>query len=116
MDRGKKAKGTILVGLGVNFLLALVKYAAGFFGRSSAMIADATNSLSDLITDVIVFFGLSAAQKPADSCHPYGHGKIEALLATVCGLTILGVEEGFSGPQPYGSRLFSRVTWYAPPE
>lgn len=94
MDRGKKAKGTILVGLGVNFLLALVKYAAGFFGRSSAMIADATNSLSDLITDVIVFFGLSAAQKPADSCHPYGHGKIEALLATVCGLTILGVGGG----------------------
>ncbi len=94
MDRGKEAKWTIFLGLGVNFLLALVKYAAGFFGRSSAMMADATNSLSDLITDVIVFFGLSAAQKPADSCHPYGHGKIEALLAAVCGLTILGVGGG----------------------
>ena len=94
MDRGKEAKGTIFLGLGVNVLLTLLKYAAGFFGRSSAMIADATHSLSDLLTDIIVFFGLSAANKPADSCHPYGHGKIEALLATLCGVTLLGVGGG----------------------
>ena len=94
MDRGKEAKGTIFLGLGVNVLLTLLKYAAGFFGRSSAMIADATHSLSDLLTDIIVFFGLSAAQKPADSCHPYGHGKIEALLAALCGVTLLGVGGG----------------------
>ena len=94
MDRGKEAKKTIYLGLWVNVLLTLVKYAAGFFGRSSAMIADATHSLTDLLTDVIVFFGLSAAQKPADSCHPYGHGKIEALLALTIGIALLGVGGG----------------------
>ncbi len=94
MERGKEAKGTIFLGLGVNVLLTLLKYAAGFFGRSSAMIADATHSLSDLLTDIIVFFGLSAAQKPADACHPYGHGKIEALLAALCGITLLGAGGG----------------------
>ena len=94
MDRGKEAKGTISLGLGVNVFLTLLKYAAGFFGRSSAMVADATHSLSDLLTDIIVFFGLSAANKPADSCHPYGHGKIEALLAALCGITLLAAGGG----------------------
>ncbi|NLB83737.1 MAG: cation transporter [Synergistaceae bacterium] len=94
MDRGKETKKIVFLGLGVNVVLTLLKYGAGFFGRSSAMIADATHSLSDLFTDVIVFFGLSAAQKPADSCHPYGHGKIEALLALTVGVVLVGVGGG----------------------
>ena len=38
----------------INVLLTIFKYVAGFLGHSAAMIADATHSLSDLITDCIV--------------------------------------------------------------
>jgi cation diffusion facilitator family transporter len=89
LDRIQQARKITLLGLIVNVLLAAFKYAAGFWGASSAMIADATHSLSDLLTDAVVFFGLSAAGKPADSSHPYGHGKIEAILAALCGFTLL---------------------------
>jgi len=89
MDRIREARWTTLVGLCVNLALTAVKYAAAFFGGSSAMVADATHSLSDLLTDFVVYFGLKAAGKPPDSSHPYGHGKIEALLAALCGFSLL---------------------------
>ncbi len=89
MDRTRRARRVTLVGLIVNLFLTAMKYAAGFLGSSAAMVADATHSLSDLLTDVVVFFGLAAANKPADSDHPYGHGKIEAILAAICGFSLL---------------------------
>ena len=89
VDRMKKARSVTLTGLVVNLVLTALKYAAGFLGSSAAMIADATHSLSDLLTDAVVFFGLEAASKPPDSSHPYGHGKIEAILAAVCGFSLL---------------------------
>lgn len=89
VERSEQARRIALLGLIINFFLTGMKYLAGFFGRSSAMIADATHSLSDLFTDLVVFFGLSVANKPADSHHPYGHGKVEAILASLCGLSLL---------------------------
>lgn len=70
----------------LNLLLTALKYLAGFLGNSAAMIADATHSLSDLITDIIVLFGFRVVDKPADSTHQYGHGKVETLLSALCGI------------------------------
>ncbi|MBL3539543.1 cation diffusion facilitator family transporter [Aminivibrio sp.] len=99
MERNDEARRITFLGLVINLFLTAGKYFAGYFGRSSAMIADATHSLSDLLTDLIVYFGLSAAGKPADSHHPYGHGKIEAVLSAVCGISLLLAAGGifFSG-------------------
>ncbi|MDD2452600.1 MAG: cation diffusion facilitator family transporter [Synergistaceae bacterium] len=94
MGRGSEPRRVALYGLVINFFLTGFKYLAGFFGRSSAMIADATHSLSDLLTDLVVFFGLFVAEKPADAHHPYGHGKVEAVLAAVCGLSLLFAAAG----------------------
>jgi|LSQX01.1.fsa_nt_gb cation diffusion facilitator family transporter len=89
MERGSEARSVVFLGLTVNFFLTGLKYSAGFLGRSSAMIADATHSLSDLLTDLVVYFGLSVAEKPPDARHPYGHGKVEAVLAAICGISLL---------------------------
>ncbi|MDR1741954.1 MAG: cation diffusion facilitator family transporter [Synergistaceae bacterium] len=82
-----------LIGMAVNMALTVGKYAAGIFGHSSAMIADATHSLSDLLTDIAVLAGLSYTSKPADSDHAYGHGRVETLTAAFCGvvLAIVGI-------------------------
>lgn len=85
-NRSESAKKVALIGLFSNVFLTLLKFLAGIMGHSSAMIADATHSLSDLITDIIVFLGFRVAGKPADSTHQYGHGKIETLLAGICGM------------------------------
>lgn len=89
VSRAKRARYVTLVGLMSNVFLTGFKYVAGILGSSSAMVADATHSLSDLLTDIIVFLGFRVAAKPADSSHEYGHGKIETLLATLCGIFLL---------------------------
>ena len=58
-----------LQGSVVNVLLTVFKLGAGIFGRSSAMIADAVHSLSDLITDLIVLVFVRISSKPEDDNH-----------------------------------------------
>jgi cation diffusion facilitator family transporter len=73
----------------VNTILAVTKGTAGVLGNSYALIADAIESASDVLTSGVVLLGLKMAGKPADSNHPYGHGKFEPLAAVVTALTLL---------------------------
>ena len=52
MTEGNKA---IAAGAFVNLFLSLIKFAGGIFGNSIALVADAFHSLSDLITDGVVY-------------------------------------------------------------
>ena len=79
------------IGMALNLALAGLKAAAGFFGASQALVADALHSLSDLVTDLAVVFGVKYWEAPADEEHPYGHGKIQALVTLFIALTLLGV-------------------------
>ncbi len=63
-----------------NLGLALIKGFSGFFGNSYALIADAIESTTDIFSSILVLLGFKYAKKPADSNHPYGHGKIEPLI------------------------------------
>ncbi|HKQ49658.1 MAG TPA: cation diffusion facilitator family transporter [Phycisphaerae bacterium] len=80
---------TTLIGIGVNALLALTKGAAGYFGHSYALIADAIESASDILSSLVIWIGLRMAGKPPDDNHPYGHGKFEPIAAAVVALTLL---------------------------
>jgi len=72
-------KTTYLSILG-NLLLAVVKGVTGVFGNSYALIADAIESTTDVFSSIFVLLGIRCATKPADSNHPYGHGKAEPLI------------------------------------
>ncbi|NQS98377.1 MAG: cation transporter [candidate division Zixibacteria bacterium] len=80
----------------LNLLLAGLKLAAGILGHSSAMIADAFHSISDVLTSVTVLVGMKIAAKPADKDHPWGHGKAEAIAAKIVAviLILIGIELG----------------------
>lgn len=66
-----------------NFALAVIKWIAGYFGNSYALIADAIESTTDIFSSFLVLVGLRYAHKPADSNHPYGHGRIEPLVTFI---------------------------------
>ena len=72
----------------INVVLTGLKLAAGVFGRSQALIADAIHSLSDFATDIAVLIGLRFTSKPKDSDHAYGHGKYETIVAAVIGMAL----------------------------
>ena len=82
------------VGALVNILLAALKFVAGTLGKSSAMMADAFHSLSDLLTDFVVIFTHRIGQIPKDADHPYGHGRAENIGAAIIGVAILLVSLG----------------------
>jgi len=63
-----------------NIALALTKGIAGYFGNSYALIADAIESTTDVFSSILVLFGIKYSTKPADSNHPYGHGRAETLV------------------------------------
>jgi cation diffusion facilitator family transporter len=82
------------VGLLCNLVLAAAKAAAGVFGHSQALLADALHSLTDSVTDIAVILGVRYWTAPADEDHPHGHGRIETLVTVVIGLAIGGVSIG----------------------
>jgi cation diffusion facilitator family transporter len=92
--RTQKAQQVTWIGAIINVVLSVCKIWAGFFGKSSAMIADGMHSLSDLVTDVIVvvFFRISDAEK--DDGHPYGHGKFETFSTFLIALVLFCVGLG----------------------
>lgn len=73
----------------INLVLACVKGAAGFFGHSYALIADAIESLTDVLSSLVVYFGLRMAMRPPDENHPYGHGKAEPFAALAVSLALV---------------------------
>jgi cation diffusion facilitator family transporter len=78
-NKNKAIEATYLSIFG-NIALALIKGIAGYFGNSYALIADAIESTTDVFSSILVLFGIKYATKPADSNHPYGHGRAETLV------------------------------------
>lgn len=88
MAASRLVRNTIL-GLLASVALAAAKLLAGILGHSSALIADAVESLADTIGSLVVWQGLRVADRPADPDHPYGYGKAEALAALAVGVLLL---------------------------
>jgi len=77
------------IGVAVNLLLSVGKLGAGITAHSSALVADAGHSLSDLVSDFITLWSVNVARLPPDEDHPYGHYKFEAIGSLFLSLTLL---------------------------
>ncbi len=80
MTQEQTAVKTIYFSLVSNSALAAIKWLAGYFGNSYALIADAIESTTDIFSSLLVLFGIKYSNKPADKNHPYGHGRAETLI------------------------------------
>ena len=87
----EKVTKVLVKSLIVNILLTLTKFVFGIIYKSKVLVADGIHSLSDLATDVVSIYGSKLSLKPADTEHPYGHGKIEYLTSIVIGAVILAL-------------------------
>ncbi|UCD80612.1 MAG: cation transporter [Desulfobacterales bacterium] len=82
------------IGLIINIFLSALKFAAGYVGRSQALIADAIHSLTDTTTDIAVIAGSHYWSLPPDDCHPYGHRRLETLITVFIGLMLTAAAIG----------------------
>ncbi|MBQ2516046.1 MAG: cation diffusion facilitator family transporter, partial [Desulfovibrio sp.] len=61
--------------------LTAFKLAVGLYTNSLAILSEALHSGLDLVAAAMTWYAVSLASRPADSGHPYGHGKAENLSA-----------------------------------
>jgi len=84
------ARHSVVVGVLTNGALAVVKGAAGVLGNSQALIADAIESTSDVLSSLVVLGGLKVAAEAPSQKHPYGKGRAEPMAAAVIALMLFG--------------------------
>ena len=85
----KAAEKWAIIGVAGNIVLTAFKAFAGIVGGSSAMVADAVHSASDIVASAVVYVSLKIAKRPADEGHPFGHGKAEAISTSIVGLMLI---------------------------
>jgi cation diffusion facilitator family transporter len=64
-----------------NMFLTLIKLLVGSLFNSPVILADGIHNAGDIIASVAAYTSMSISKKPADSDHPYGHGKAEVLCS-----------------------------------
>ena len=89
MDRNKQIIRTSVVGVAANVLLAAFKAVVGLMAGSVAVVMDALNNLSDVLSSVITIVGTKLSERPADHEHPFGHGRIEYFSAIIIAVIVL---------------------------
>jgi len=85
----KHALRVTWLGLFANLILAIAKGFIGTIAHSSALIADAGHSVSDLLSDSITLWAVHMAGVPKDKNHPYGHGKFETVGTFIVAIFLL---------------------------
>lgn len=132
MADSHEGSAPVYAALAGNALVALSKFAAGFFTGSSAMLSEAVHSLVDTGNELLMLYGMHRAALPPDRDHPLGHGRelyfwtfIVALLIFSLG-AVISTYDGIDHvlhPQPfenvfvnYGvlglSAVFEGTSWF----
>jgi cation diffusion facilitator family transporter len=87
---------SIYAALAANLLIALTKFAAGFFSNSAAMVAEGVHSVVDTANQVLLLFGLHQSRKKPDAKHPFGYGKELYFYSFIVSILIFGLGGGVS--------------------
>jgi cation diffusion facilitator family transporter len=83
------AERLIRFGFFANLVLMVVKLLAGRFGHSEAVFADGIENGCDLVVTLGTLLAVRISRAPSDTCHPYGHGRVENIAALLIGAVIL---------------------------
>ena len=89
-------RNVTVVGSVVDGLLALGKLTGGIVAQSQALIADGIHSISDLATDFLVILAARHSSQEADSEHPYGHGRIQAIATALLAVSLAAIALGIA--------------------
>jgi cation diffusion facilitator family transporter len=108
---------TALVSVLAAVSLIALKLGTGIATGSLGLLSEALHSATDLVASLLTFFAVGVAGRPADTGHPYGHGKAEH-LAALAEATILVIASlaiaGVALSQLFGaSESTVDATWYA---
>ena len=82
------------MGMMSDICLSALKITTGFIGHSSAILADGIHSISDTVTDALVYTMVRLSGKGFDERYRYGRGKFETLAAFLISIILVVVALG----------------------
>jgi cation diffusion facilitator family transporter len=85
-----------LVSVFIGVAIVVGKIVVGLLTGSLGILSEAAHSVMDLIASTFALVAVSAARKPADSEHPYGHGRAENLAAFGMGVLLMVTAAGIA--------------------
>ena len=89
MNRDKQIIKVSLYWILTNIALVVFKSIVWFFANSIAIVLDAVNNLSDVISSLVTIIWIKLSSKKPDKEHPYWHGRIEYFASIVIAIIIL---------------------------
>lgn len=89
MKRFEAANRASILGVIGNLFLFIIKLVVAIFSSSQAMIADAMNSASDILSSIMTYIGNKVAAVEADDDHNLGHGKAEYIYSMLISITMI---------------------------
>lgn len=92
---------TVLLALGANAGVGILKLAAGLISGSSALLSEAAHSVGDCITEIMLVIAQKRSAKPADRSHPFGYGKERYFWSLIAAVGIFVAGAIFSFYQGY---------------
>jgi cation diffusion facilitator family transporter len=93
---GRRPQLVALVSVFIGVAIVLGKIVVGLLTGSLGILSEAAHSVMDLIASTFALVAVSAARKPADSEHPYGHGRAENLAAFGMGVLLMITAAGIA--------------------
>jgi cation diffusion facilitator family transporter len=116
-EEGHGGRGVVIAALLVNIAIALCKYVASAFSRSTGMLAEALHSLADTANQIFLLLGMRLAARPPDEKHPFGYATetyfwsfIVALCIFAVGGTV-SIVEGVEKMLHLGDAKIEHVFW-----
>ena len=89
ISREKTIVRTGIIGIAAYILLASFKALVGLAVHSTAMVLDAVNNFSDVLSSVVTIIGTKIAARKPDKKHPLGHGRVEYLSQMIVAALII---------------------------
>lgn len=89
INREKTIVTTGIIGIVSNVFLASFKALIGVAAHSTAMVLDAVNNFSDVLSSLVAIIGTKIASKKPDKKHPLGHGRVEYLAQMIIAALII---------------------------
>jgi len=83
LEMAAEKKRVALISVFAAVFLTVFKIIVGILTGSLGILSEALHSGLDLVAAIITYFSVRLSDKPADSDHRYGHGKIENLSALI---------------------------------
>src|SRR6202162_2159773 len=93
---GRRPELVALVSVFIGVALVLGKLVVGVLTGSLGILSEAVHSILDVIASVFALFAVRTARKPADSEHPYGHGRAENVAAFAEGVLLMITAAGIA--------------------